>query len=54
VGAGLADPIAPAERTRSLVAALEGAGAEVECAWHPGGHALEKSGLAALARWLAR
>ncbi|MEM8759654.1 MAG: alpha/beta hydrolase [Pseudomonadota bacterium] len=53
IGAGLQDPICPPEQTRALIAALEQAGAEVETAWQPGGHALTQPELAALARWLA-
>ncbi|MEM7496773.1 MAG: alpha/beta hydrolase [Pseudomonadota bacterium] len=53
VGAGLQDPICPPEQTRALIASLEAAGAAVETAWQPGGHALTQPELAALARWLA-
>ncbi|MEO1275026.1 MAG: alpha/beta hydrolase [Pseudomonadota bacterium] len=52
IGAGLQDPICPPEQTRALVTALEAAGAEVQTAWQPGGHALTQPELAALARWL--
>lgn len=42
IGAGRADPIAPAEQAERLATLLADAGAAVEVAWHPGGHQLDR------------
>ncbi|RIH84192.1 putative hydrolase MhqD [Meiothermus luteus] len=54
VAAGEKDPWAPRERVEALLESLERAGARVEAAWWPAGHALETPELAAARAWLAR
>jgi phospholipase/carboxylesterase len=52
ITAGERDPIAPAEATRALDAWLREQGAVVETHWHAGGHDIDRSEIAALARFL--
>jgi predicted esterase len=52
IGAGRADPYAPAAQVERLAALLESAGAEVTVHWEPGGHALTRSEVDAAHRWL--
>lgn len=52
VTAGRRDPICPLPMTQSLVAWLEGQGAEVELAMHDGGHEIRPEEFAAVSRFL--
>lgn len=49
--AGQADEHTPRERVLAERGELEAAGARVDLLWHPGGHQLEASTLAAALRW---
>ena len=53
ITAGRRDPIGPAVQTDALAMYYEGQGAEVTLDWHPGGHEIAQSELAALRRFLA-
>lgn len=53
IGAGRADPIAPATQAERLGRILESGGADVTLHWHPGGHALTPSEVTAARAWLA-
>ncbi|WP_217914239.1 alpha/beta hydrolase [Miltoncostaea marina] len=53
VAAGSADTMIPPPRVEALVAALRGAGADVQERWEATGHGLTQDDLAATARWLA-
>jgi phospholipase/carboxylesterase/glyoxalase family protein len=52
IGAGKLDPIVPAAQTERLALLLQSAGANVEVAWQPGGHALSLPEIQAAAAWL--
>jgi predicted esterase/catechol 2,3-dioxygenase-like lactoylglutathione lyase family enzyme len=52
IGAGRADPIAPAEQAERLAAMLRQAGADVTLHWTPGGHGITKSEVDAVHRWI--
>lgn len=54
IGAGRQDPIAPAAGAERLASLLRAAGATVEIAWHPGGHALTQDEVEAAGQWLRR
>jgi phospholipase/carboxylesterase len=53
ITAGRRDPIAPAVQTDALALWFERQGAEVTLDWHPGGHEIARSELAALTAFLA-
>lgn len=50
---GRMDPLIPAARAERLAEILETAGASVELAWQPGGHALAQGDITVTSRWLA-
>lgn len=50
---GRMDPMIPAARAERLAAILEDAGASVELAWQPGGHALTQGDVTVASRWLS-
>jgi len=52
ITAGERDPICPPEGTRRLEAWLAAQGAEVTTHWHPGGHEIGRSEIAAIAGFL--
>lgn len=52
IGAGRADPIAPPAQAEALAALLADRGAAVELHWHPGGHGVDASTVAAATTWL--
>ncbi|MEE4119433.1 MAG: alpha/beta hydrolase [Paracoccaceae bacterium] len=52
ITAGRRDPIAPARQTDALALWLERQGAEVALHWHPGGHEIDRSEVAALQTFL--
>lgn len=52
ITAGRRDPIAPAEQTEALALWLERQVAEVALHWHPGGHEIDPSEIAALQAFL--
>jgi phospholipase/carboxylesterase len=52
ITAGARDPIVPADETRGLEAWFRAQGAPVETAWQPGGHEIDGSEIAAIARFL--
>jgi phospholipase/carboxylesterase/glyoxalase family protein len=54
IGAGRADPIAPAAQAERLAAVLRAAGADVMLHWGPGGHTVTKEQIEEARRWLAR
>jgi predicted esterase/catechol 2,3-dioxygenase-like lactoylglutathione lyase family enzyme len=54
IGAGRADPIAPAAQAERLATLLRDAGADVTLHWEPDGHALTRPELAAARDWMAR
>jgi len=53
VGAGRADPIAPADQVERLAELLRAAGADVHVHWEPGGHAIARAELDAAREWLS-
>ncbi len=53
ITAGARDPICPAPLTRALGSYLTGQGADLTTDWHPGGHEIARSELAAIAGFLA-
>jgi predicted esterase len=53
IGAGRADPIAPAGQADRLAELLRQAGADVTLHWQPGGHTITKDELEAAQRWIA-
>lgn len=53
ITAGRADPICPPPLTERLAEAFRRRDARVELAWHPGGHEIAKSEIAAVAAFLA-
>lgn len=53
ITAGERDPICPAPMTRALHAAFDRHGADVESAWHPGGHEIRQEELRAIEAFLA-
>ena len=53
ITAGERDPICPPALTRQLAGWFAAQGAEVETAWHPGGHGVDGSEIAAAAAFLA-
>jgi predicted esterase len=53
IGAGRADPIAPAAQAERLAELLRQAGADVTLHWQPGGHTITKDELEAARRWIA-
>lgn len=54
ITAGRNDPIAPAAATQALADYFTAHGAEVELAWHSGGHEIRRDELLAAQRFLAR
>jgi len=52
LGAGRADPLVPMAEAERLAALLERCRADVTLRWHPGGHALPASLVAAARDWL--
>ncbi len=52
IGAGRADPIAPATQTEHLARLLRQTGAQVTLHWEPGGHAVSKGEVDAAQRWI--
>jgi phospholipase/carboxylesterase len=52
ITAGERDPIAPVPETQALEAWFRDQGAAVETRWHPGGHDIDRSEIAAVARFL--
>ena len=52
IGAGRADPIAPAEQSERLAEILRRAGADVTLHWTPGGHGITKSEVDAARTWI--
>ena len=52
ITAGERDPICPPETTRALEAWFMAQGTPVETHWHPGGHEIDRSEIAALAQFL--
>ena len=54
VGAGRADPIAPAEQAQRLAGLLQRAGAEVTLHWTDGGHAITPGEVEAARHWIER
>jgi phospholipase/carboxylesterase len=52
ITAGEHDPICPPEETRALADWLREQGAEVTTHWHPGGHEIDRSEIAAVAQFL--
>lgn len=53
ITAGERDPICPAPMTQALADYLAAQGAEVTLHWHPGGHEIARSELAAITEFLA-
>lgn len=53
IGAGRADPIAPAAQAERLAELMREAGADVTLHWQPGGHTITKDELEAARRWIA-
>ena len=53
ISAGRRDPICPAPLTERLAAWFEAQGAEVTLAWHPGGHEIAQTEVAAIQQFLA-
>lgn len=51
---GRNDPLIPAPRAQRLAQILESAGADVELAWQPGGHALTQGDVTVARRWLGQ
>ena len=51
---GRMDPLIPAARAERLARILQDAGAEVELAWQPGGHALTQGDVTVARRWLGQ
>jgi phospholipase/carboxylesterase/glyoxalase family protein len=54
IGAGRNDPIAPPDHVAALAELLSDRGAAVEVHWHPGGHQIDRSTLAAAQAWLGK
>ena len=54
IGAGRADPIAPAAQANRLATLFRESGADVTVHWEPGGHALTRAELAAAHEWIGR
>jgi len=52
ITAGERDPICPPEATRALAAWFRAQGAPVQTHWHPGGHEIDRSEVAAIGRFL--
>ena len=52
IGAGRADPIAPAEQAERLAEVLRSAGASVTLHWTPGGHGITKGEVDAARQWI--
>jgi predicted esterase/catechol 2,3-dioxygenase-like lactoylglutathione lyase family enzyme len=53
IGAGRADPIAPAARAERLAELLRQAGADVTLHWEEGGHAISRTEIDAARAWIA-
>ena len=53
ITAGERDPICPAPQTRALADYFKAQGADVETAWHPGGHEVRNEELQAIARFVS-
>lgn len=51
--AGARDPICPPQATHALEEQFRARSAPVETFWHPGGHEIDRSEIAAIARFLA-
>ena len=51
---GRMDPLIPAASAQRLAQILEAAGADVELAWQPGGHALTQGDVTVARRWLGQ
>jgi glyoxalase family protein len=54
IGAGRADPIAPATQAERLAEVLRAAGADVTVHWEPGGHAVTHNEVDAARQWIVR
>ncbi|MEG0475821.1 MAG: dienelactone hydrolase family protein, partial [Carnobacterium sp.] len=54
IGAGINDPICPAEESKELKNTLEAAGAEVTIEWGNQGHSLTQLEVTAAANWYRR
>ncbi|NJL33396.1 MAG: alpha/beta hydrolase [Chloroflexaceae bacterium] len=54
IGAGRRDPITPPDQAERLALMLQGASAQVELHWQPGGHQLTMDAVQAAQAWLAR
>lgn len=52
ITAGRRDPICPAPMTQGLADALTGMGADLNLHWHPGGHEIDRSEIAAIRKAL--
>ncbi len=52
ITAGERDPVCPPGQTRALADWFAAQGAQVETVWHPGGHDIEQSEIAAITRFL--
>lgn len=53
LGAGRADPVAPADQVQRLAELLRAAGADVHLHWEPGGHAIARAEVDAAREWLS-
>ena len=53
ITAGRRDPICPPEATAALADWFAAQGAQVETVWHPGGHEIDRTEIAAVARFLS-
>ncbi|MFL5577800.1 MAG: VOC family protein [Gemmatimonadaceae bacterium] len=53
IGAGRADPIAPAAQVERLAELLRQAGADVTVHWEPGGHSVTQGEVGAASSWIA-
>ncbi len=53
LGAGQADPIAPADQVERLAELLRAGGADVQLHWEPGGHAIAPAEVDAAREWLS-
>ena len=54
ITAGRRDPICPPEATEALADWFRAQGVPISVAWHPGGHGIDRSEIAAIGRFLNR
>lgn len=54
IGAGVNDPICPADETKELTTLLQGAGATVDVHWESFGHQLTRTEVEAAKAWYRR